>query len=67
MSVTPLAAVLERPSGRAAEVWTLVDGNVVPDPAAEIVARLSAAPRSLLSLLAVTVMPGPQLTQAVAL
>jgi anaerobic magnesium-protoporphyrin IX monomethyl ester cyclase len=46
--------------------WTLVDGNVVPDPAAEIIARLSVASSSDVSLLAVSVMPGPQLTQAVA-
>ncbi len=46
--------------------WALVDGNVVPDPGAEIVARLSALPRSRFAMLAVTVMPGPQLTQAVA-
>jgi anaerobic magnesium-protoporphyrin IX monomethyl ester cyclase len=46
--------------------WSLVDGNVVPDPAAEIIARLTAVPQKLGPLLAVTVMPGPQLTQAVA-
>jgi anaerobic magnesium-protoporphyrin IX monomethyl ester cyclase len=66
LSVMALAAVLESPTGRAPEAWSLVDGNVVPDPAAEIVARLSAVPRSHVSLLAVSVMPGPQLTQAVA-
>lgn len=38
----------------------------MPDPAAEIIARLAAVPRSLTPLLAATVMPGPQLTQAVA-
>ena len=61
LSLMSLAAVLEE----AGEAWTLVDGNIIPDPAAEIIARLSAAPRSDVSLLAVTVMPGPQLTQAV--
>jgi anaerobic magnesium-protoporphyrin IX monomethyl ester cyclase len=61
LSVMALAAVLE---GR--EAWTLVDGNVEPDPAAAILDRLSRVPRSELALLAVTVMPGPQLTQAVA-
>jgi hypothetical protein len=71
LSLMALAAVLDAPpdgthSGRKAEPWTLVDGNIVRDPAAEIVERLSAAPRSEVSLLAVTVMPGPQLTQAVA-
>jgi anaerobic magnesium-protoporphyrin IX monomethyl ester cyclase len=74
LSVMALAAVLESPPGsspsmrsrREPEAWSLVDGNVVPDPAAEIVARLSALSRSRVSLLAVSVMPGPQLTQAVA-
>ncbi len=69
LSVMALAAVLEGPasgSGQPREPWSLVDGNVVPDPAAEIVARLSTVPRSDLALLAVTVMPGPQLTQAVS-
>jgi len=61
LSVLSLAAVLEQ----RGDSWTIVDGNVVPDPAAEIVARLSAVPRSLAPLLAVTVMPGPQLTQAI--
>lgn len=60
LSVMSLAAVLE---GR--EPWTLVDGNVVRDPAGAIVQRLSEAPASELSVLAVTVMPGPQLSQAV--
>jgi radical SAM family protein/B12 binding protein len=47
--------------------WTLVDGNVVRDPAAEIIARVSAAAASKTwTMLAVTVMPGPQLTQAVS-
>jgi len=62
LSVMSLAAVLEQ----RGDAWSLVDGNLVSDPAAEIVARLSAVPRSLAPLLAVTVMPGPQLTQAVA-
>jgi radical SAM superfamily enzyme YgiQ (UPF0313 family) len=61
LSVMALAAVLD---GR--EEWSLVDGNIVADPAAEIVSRLAAVPRSDIALLAVTVMPGPQLTQAVA-
>lgn len=60
LSVLSLAAVLE---GR--EEWTLVDGNVVVDPAAAIIACFSSAPSSELALLAVTVMPGPQLSQAV--
>jgi anaerobic magnesium-protoporphyrin IX monomethyl ester cyclase len=61
LSLMSLAAVLE---GR--ERWALVDGNVVSDPAAEIVDCLGRVPRSELSILAVTVMPGPQLSQAVA-
>jgi radical SAM superfamily enzyme YgiQ (UPF0313 family) len=62
LSLMSLAAVLDA----AAERWALVDGNVVSDPAAEIIARLSEARPSDLPLLAVSVMPGPQLTQAVA-
>lgn len=65
LSLMALAAVLENPGdGRSPEPWTLVDGNLVPDPASEIVARLAQVADA--SLLAVTVMPGPQLTQAVA-
>jgi anaerobic magnesium-protoporphyrin IX monomethyl ester cyclase len=59
LSLMALAAVLE---GR--ESWTLVDGNVHPDPAEEIIRRLRASPEPN-PLLAVTVMPGPQLSQAV--
>ena len=75
LSIMALAAVLDThdaparlgawPTPPAPGRWTLVDGNVISDPAAEIVSRLSAAPPSELRLLAVTVMPGPQLTQAV--
>src|SRR5438105_4119877 len=61
LSVMALAAVLE---GR--EAWTLVDGNTSVDPAADIVSHLQAASTSEPRLLAVTVMPGPQLTQAVS-
>jgi anaerobic magnesium-protoporphyrin IX monomethyl ester cyclase len=61
LSLLALAAVLE---GRAP--WTLVDGNVVPDPAAAILAHFDRAAPDDVSLLAVTVMPGPQLTQAVS-
>jgi radical SAM superfamily enzyme YgiQ (UPF0313 family) len=60
LSLLSLAAVV---NGR--EPWTLVDGNVEPDPAAAIVARLSEHPTPAVTLLAVTVMPGPQLSQAV--
>jgi anaerobic magnesium-protoporphyrin IX monomethyl ester cyclase len=65
LKVGPLRSDLQvRPSGQTS--WTLVDGNLVPDPGAEIIARLAAVPRNLTPLLAVSVMPGPQLTQAVA-
>jgi anaerobic magnesium-protoporphyrin IX monomethyl ester cyclase len=69
LSVMSLAAVLDGPSGGAGhrhEAWTLVDGNVEPNPAGAIIDRLSRVPHGDLALLAVTVMPGPQLTQAVA-
>jgi anaerobic magnesium-protoporphyrin IX monomethyl ester cyclase len=61
ISVLSLAAVLE-----GTHAWALVDGNVTADPAAAIVEQLSRAAPGAASLLAVTVMPGPQLTQAVA-
>jgi anaerobic magnesium-protoporphyrin IX monomethyl ester cyclase len=72
LSLMSLAAVLETPNSEfkprvlTPSSWTLVDGNLVPDPGAEIIARLAAVPRTLTPLLAVSVMPGPQLTQAVA-
>ena len=59
LSVLSLAAVVE---GR--EPWCLVDGNLVLEAAAEIIARLSTPSEH--PLLAVTVMPGPQLTHAVS-
>jgi len=61
LSIMALAAVVE---GR--EPWCLVDGNVEADPVAAIVRRFGGqrAPDSP-ALLAVTVMPGPQLSQAV--
>jgi len=61
LSLMSLAAVLE-----SRECWTLVDGNVTRDPAAAIVDLLTRTPASEFSMLAVTVMPGPQLPQAVA-
>jgi anaerobic magnesium-protoporphyrin IX monomethyl ester cyclase len=61
LSVLSLAAVLE-----GCYPWTIVDGNLVADPASAIIEVLSRRPRSELDLLAVTVMPGPQLTQAVS-
>ena len=63
---TPAAVgdVAGRRARRAKRPWALVDGNIVSDPAPEIIARLSGRPVSP-SLLAVTVMPGPQLSQAV--
>jgi radical SAM superfamily enzyme YgiQ (UPF0313 family) len=61
LSLMALAAVLE---GR--EPWTLIDGNVVSDPASAIVDQIDGANPRDVPLLAVSVMPGPQLTQAVA-
>jgi anaerobic magnesium-protoporphyrin IX monomethyl ester cyclase len=72
LSLMSLAAMLEGavPAADAGVgvgcPWVLVDGNVVRDPAAEIIARLRESSGSAVSLLAVTVMPGPQLTQAAA-
>jgi hypothetical protein len=81
LSLMSLAAVLENPVSEPGVgeksptpgvgdcrpiPWTLVDGNIVPDPAATIIAHLTEVPRTQTPLLAVTVMPGPQLTQAVS-
>lgn len=60
LSLMSLAAVLE---GR--ESFRLVDGNLEPDPAAAILEILTNAPRNEVNVLAMTVMPGPQLSQAV--
>jgi hypothetical protein len=59
LSLLSLAAVLD---GR--ERFRIVDGNVEKNPAAAIVGILEKAPRSEPGLLAVTVMPGPQLPDA---
>ncbi len=60
LSVLSLAATLgERPG------WRLVDGNFSADPAAEILDLVAGSAESQPTLLAVTVMPGPQLAQAV--
>lgn len=61
LSLMSLAAVLED-----REPFHLVDGNIVVDPAAAILDVLSNAPGSGSSLLATTVMPGPQVTQALS-
>ncbi len=64
LSLLSLAAVLQRDGIE----WCLVDGNIEADPVAAIAARFSADPasgRAAPALLAVSVMPGPQLTQAV--
>jgi hypothetical protein len=61
LSLMALAAVVD---GR--EAWTLVDGNTSPDPVADIASCFAQTGPSDLAVLAVTVMPGPQLTQAVA-
>jgi radical SAM superfamily enzyme YgiQ (UPF0313 family) len=60
LSLMSLAAVLE---GR--EPWCLVDGNCVADPVAAIQRVIDDAPAGERLLLAVTVMPGPQLSQAI--
>ena len=60
LSVLALAASLE-PDDR----WALVDGNRDSDPARSIIAWLTDLPAAAPALVAVTVMPGPQLTQAV--
>ncbi len=61
LSLMSLAAVLE-----SREPWTLVDGNVTADPATSIIELLARVSASEFSMLAVTVMPGPQLPQAIA-
>jgi anaerobic magnesium-protoporphyrin IX monomethyl ester cyclase len=61
LSLLSLAAVLD---GRMA--WRLVDGNIERDPAAAILAAVDEAGDRGPKMLAATVMPGPQLTQAVA-
>ena len=61
LSLMSLASMLEA----RGDAWTLVDGNLAADAAAEIIAQLRIVPRTQTSLLAVTVMPGPQLTHAV--
>jgi anaerobic magnesium-protoporphyrin IX monomethyl ester cyclase len=63
LSLMALAAVLEARDPHIP--WTLVDGNLVGDPARAIAECVAAARTMDLSLIAVTVMPGPQLTQAV--
>jgi radical SAM superfamily enzyme YgiQ (UPF0313 family) len=60
LSLMSLAAVLE---GKVP--FQLIDGNFERDPAAAIVDVLKTAPRGEPTLLAVTVMPGPQLSEAV--
>jgi radical SAM superfamily enzyme YgiQ (UPF0313 family) len=60
LSLMSLAAVLEA----RGDAWSLVDGNVAANPAAEIIARLINVPRAHVPLVGVTVMPGPQIAQA---
>ncbi|MEI6243606.1 MAG: cobalamin B12-binding domain-containing protein [Acidobacteriota bacterium] len=59
LSLMALAAVLE---GR--HDWQLVDGNIDTDPATAILSAF--ADRRSTLILAVTVMPGPQVAQAVS-
>ena len=61
LSLMALAAVLE-----GVESWALVDENVCADPAAAIVEAFAGAPAREPLMLAVTAMPGPQVTAAVA-
>jgi radical SAM superfamily enzyme YgiQ (UPF0313 family) len=60
LSLMSIAAVLEgqRP-------FRLVDGNLEHDPATAILEILRDSPRNGVDVLATTVMPGPQLSQAV--
>lgn len=60
ISVLSLAAVLD-----PGVEWHLVDGNCEGDPAGRVVSLAAAAPASRPAIVAITVMPGPQLTQAV--
>lgn len=60
LSVLSLAAVLD-----PGEDWHLVDGNVEGDPAARILELASRQHAGAPVVLAVTVMPGPQVAQAV--
>jgi anaerobic magnesium-protoporphyrin IX monomethyl ester cyclase len=60
LSVLSLAAVLD-----PAQPWELVDGNIEANPASRILAIAMAVPPREHVLLAVTVMPGPQVAQAV--
>ena len=60
LSVLSLAAVLD-----PAERWHLVDGNLAPDPIGRILEAAARARAGELVVLAVTVMPGPQVAQAV--
>src|SRR5690348_5822106 len=57
LSILSLAAVLE---GR--EEYAIVDGNLDPDPVRTLMSLLA---RNRVDLLAVTVMPGPQLSPAI--
>jgi radical SAM superfamily enzyme YgiQ (UPF0313 family) len=59
LSLLSLGAVLE---GRVP--WTLVDGNLEPDPIGTILATLAETPHALVGL---TVMPGPQVGPAIEL
>jgi radical SAM superfamily enzyme YgiQ (UPF0313 family) len=60
LSVLSLAAVVE-----SSDSWHLVDGNLESDPAARILEIAARAHAGELVVLAVTVMPGPQVAQAV--
>ncbi|HEX2163529.1 MAG TPA: cobalamin-dependent protein [Thermoanaerobaculia bacterium] len=59
LSLLALAAVLD-----GEHDYGFVDGNLDPDPAASVLRALAAAPHDLVAM---TVMPGPQVAPAIAL
>jgi radical SAM superfamily enzyme YgiQ (UPF0313 family) len=61
VSLLSLAAVID-----GTHPWMLVDGNLDPDPAATIIEIVRSARDGTPPVLAVTVMPGPQVREAVA-
>src|SRR5580692_6103277 len=58
----PLSALALAAMIKGREEYTIVDGNVDPDPTGTI---LSLVERNSVELLAVTVMPGPQMVAAI--
>ncbi|MGE3509436.1 MAG: radical SAM protein [Vicinamibacterales bacterium] len=58
-------SILQLAAAMGEEAWALVDGNVTADPVTTIVERCDGVGSAEPILLAVTVMPGPQLSQAI--